>query len=287
MQQRLLAAATWWLASLAAPAAAAGTHGLRAAREARGAKHAQAAAQPSAAHVSAQLFPEALEGVLSSAYPPTSPPEPPKVSHTIIEVAEAHEAQALLRFLLEEPIQEKPDFQVAVTKNETAQAAAPEEAGVYHVDHGHHHLGNGSVEEYHIPAAFMEKCLDHVKSLVMKLDGSYTDVHLYWVLMQQCELEEVYPRSVSDGFNHAAACEEFAVLLVQARDDHLATGTNEGYVRFCERYHEHKFGRPEPKAAEPPPPPEQKTVNWIWIVVALAVVAVCLGILYLAVHRSA
>lgn len=262
-----LAAASWRLAACLAalPAAAAGSRGLR-------------AAQPTASHVASQLFPEALEDVVARAAPQLQA-EAPKTSHTIMEAAaEARDTIELLHFLKEDSL-EAQDPNATVNGSGAAQ------------DQGPHVLVNVSgqgEEEQWPPASWMSKCLAHVKSLVLKLDGAYTDVNLHRALVSQCEAEESFPHSAAGvhGFESTAACEEFSVLLMQAREDHLATGSSHGYVRFCERYHAHKYGRPEPKAAEAPPPEAPENKSYLWIVLAIAIVALCISILYCMVQRS-
>merc|ERR1719327_19321 len=97
---------------------------------------------------------------------------------------------------------------------------------------------------------FMTVCLRHVEGLVQTLDQSYTDEHLGDVLHSTCIHEKDFPLSQYDGFKHKQACDEFADLLVTARDENLRDGTINGYNKFCDGYYEHKFGKAEPKKAE-------------------------------------
>merc|ERR1719399_2461113 len=97
---------------------------------------------------------------------------------------------------------------------------------------------------------FMTVCLRHVEGLVQTLDQSYTDEHLGDVLHSTCIHEKDFPLSQHDGFKHKQACDEFADLLVAARDENLKDGTISGYNKFCDGYYEHKFGKAEPKKAE-------------------------------------
>merc|ERR1719231_1633103 len=97
---------------------------------------------------------------------------------------------------------------------------------------------------------FMTVCLRHVEGLVQTLDQSYTDEHLGDVLHSTCIHEKDFPLTQSDGFEHKQACDEFANLLVAARDENLKDGTISGYNHFCDRYYEHINGDKEPKRAE-------------------------------------
>merc|ERR1719171_1367066 len=97
---------------------------------------------------------------------------------------------------------------------------------------------------------FMTDCLRHVEGLIQTLDQSYTDEHLGDVLHSTCIHEKDFPLSQHDGFKHKQACDEFADLLVAARDENLKDGTISGYNKFCDGYYEHKFGKAEPKKAE-------------------------------------
>lgn len=127
--------------------------------------------------------------------------------------------------------------------------------------------------------SFMMACLRHVEALIQRLDQSYTDVHLGEVLRDQCALEGHFPLSQSDGFKHKQACEEFAGLLVEARDENLKDGTINGYTLFCERMHEHKYGKAEEPAKKAEPKKPEAASNWLfWLITCLIILLVVAGI---------
>merc|ERR1719446_1402402 len=55
-------------------------------------------------------------------------------------------------------------------------------------------------------AAFLPKCVDHVKALVQDMDLAYTDTQLGPVLEVECNRVESFPKSQDAGFSHTEAC---------------------------------------------------------------------------------
>merc|ERR1719313_341055 len=122
---------------------------------------------------------------------------------------------------------------------------------------------------------FMPDCLRHVEALVQNLDQSYTDEHLSDVLHSTCIHEKEFPLTQSDGFKHKQACDEFADVLVAARDENLKDGTISGYTKFCERYYEHISGHAEPVKAESHLERKEEGNKWWPIVIVGVLVLVC------------
>lgn len=87
---------------------------------------------------------------------------------------------------------------------------------------------------------FRVQCLAHVHQLVDNIDRAYTDVQCENALKHECKLESEFPAAKEDGFHTEAACHEFAELLTKVRHDELATGSQEGYEEFCQKYYKHR-----------------------------------------------
>merc|ERR1719420_1273987 len=84
--------------------------------------------------------------------------------------------------------------------------------------------------------------MQHVHSLMENLDGSYTDVQIEEVLVDECWLEEEFPNGHEDSFEKTAFCKKFGKGLADARHLWLGTGDTEGYEGFCAEYYVHKGG---------------------------------------------
>jgi hypothetical protein len=96
---------------------------------------------------------------------------------------------------------------------------------------------------------FLPRCLDHTKSLVGRVDKSYTDMQLEANLLHQCEMEKQFPRTYDHGFNNHEACKDFAKKLADARMEELENGKTDKYEEFCASYYEHVYPSKEKKAA--------------------------------------
>jgi len=88
-------------------------------------------------------------------------------------------------------------------------------------------------------SSFIPPCLEHVNRLVNKLDTSYTDEQLKQVLEHECWLMDEFQYTFYDSFEtkHKRYCSRFAEELVEARLQELETGSDRGYIRFCQRYY--------------------------------------------------
>lgn len=84
---------------------------------------------------------------------------------------------------------------------------------------------------------FLPACMEHLKTLVHKVDASYTDVQLETVLETECEHEKNFPLVYEDGFQKTSHCKDFACLLVDAREAELRKdGWVVAYNKACEAY---------------------------------------------------
>jgi len=92
---------------------------------------------------------------------------------------------------------------------------------------------------------FKPRCVDHMKRVLRRIDLSYTDEQLRTVLEHECVLDNDFPQTREDGFEHNRACKAYADDLTAARDEELATGKTDGYAEFCKNYYVHKGGKLE------------------------------------------
>jgi len=264
-------------------ATVASTHaGLRAARGT-----ARSGRQPAPGAASAEMFPEAIPGVLEAEARTSK-------SHLVVEDEETEVSALSLMAFLEVAagagknvtmlnrgratmVNKGRDDGNKTAKGDDGNKTAKEGEPAKNVTKDAK-TAPAAKAGYTQKESFMMACLRHVEALIQRLDQSYTDIHLDAVLKDQCQHEANFPLSQSDGFKHKQACEEFADLLVQARDENLKDGTINGYTLFCNRMHEHKYGTEEPPKQAEVKQPEQ-TSQWLfWVITAIIIILVVCGI---------
>lgn len=213
-----------------------------------------------------------------------------------------HNADALLRFLDASALARNGSSSEAASASENSSAAAAPAPAP-------------AAAEPAPPAAapqqpyeqFRVDCLAHVHQLVDNIDRSYTDVQMENVLKHECAMESEFPAAKEDGFHTEAACHEFAELLTKARHEELATGSQEGYEEFCQKYYEHRNAHPigtptakplyvsEVRVEKPEPttttttettttaaPKEEESISSkLWLLLLVTVVLVFAGIAFL------
>lgn len=86
---------------------------------------------------------------------------------------------------------------------------------------------------------FLSACLDHSKTLIHRIDMSYTDVRLREVLVNECKLTMEFPLVYDHGFKDADSCFKFADLLVEAREHEFRHNSTRKYGTFCRSYDRH------------------------------------------------
>jgi len=97
---------------------------------------------------------------------------------------------------------------------------------------------------------FKPRCVEHMRRVLRRIDLSYTDEQLRTVLEHECMLENDFPTTREDGFEHNRACKAYADDLSAARDEELSTGKTNGYDVFCKNYYVHKGGKLEQPTGE-------------------------------------
>lgn len=137
-------------------------------------------------------------------------------------------------------------------------------------------------------------CMAHTKRVVRRVDLSYTDIQLESLLENECWMEQSFPNTYEDGFDHKKACKKFASDLVCARNQELKSGSCEGYEDFCQSYYLHKggcIGECEEKKAEEVKEGPKVLSGW-WqtnapmLILLLIVVVAGLSLLYMRSKRG-
>lgn len=137
-------------------------------------------------------------------------------------------------------------------------------------------------------------CMAHTKRVVRRVDLSYTDIQLESLLENECWMEQSFPNTYEDGYDHKKACKKFAGDLVCARNQELKSGSCEGYEDFCQSYYLHKGGcigecEKEKKAEEVKAEPKEIS-GWKstapMLILLLIIVVAGLSLLYMRSKRG-
>jgi len=144
---------------------------------------------------------------------------------------------------------------------------------------------------------FLPVCFGHVKTLLRRLDLSYTDVRLRDVLVNACKATKEFPLVYDEGFKSADGCAKFADLLVDAREHELKVRSTRRYNTFCRSFYRYVYGDRLPhddannaalaadqkadeaeEMSKPAPQAQEKgSPMWIWALVLLFVVLLVAG----------
>jgi len=145
---------------------------------------------------------------------------------------------------------------------------------------------------------FLPVCFDHVKTLLHRLDLSYTDVRLRDVLVNACKATKEFPLVYDEGFKSADGCAKFADLLVDAREHELKVRSTRRYNTFCRSFYRYVYGDRLPhddannaalaadqkadeaeEMSKPAPQAQEKgsPMWWMWALVLLFVVLLVAG----------